>query len=215
MKLIIVGCGRLGSGLALELDRLNEDVTVISSKPEEFKALGDEFSGQTIAGVEFDRDILEKAGITRSDGLITCTQSDETNALVARIASNHYRVPKVIARLYDKRKVDIYNALGVQVVATTQWGISRVKELLTFSRLESVMSIGNTPVEIIRVMIPPLLVGRTIRETFPMTEVRIIAISRGNNSFIPAENAILQEQDIVYFSVLAESIGEVRRILDL
>lgn len=215
MKLIIVGCGRLGSGLALELDRLNEDVTVISSKPEEFKALGDEFSGQTIAGVEFDRDILEKAGITRSDGLITCTQSDETNALVARIASNHYRVPKVIARLYDKRKVDIYNALGVQVVATTQWGISRVKELLTFSRLESVMSIGNTPVEIVRVMIPPLLVGHTIREAFPMTEVRIIAISRGNNSFIPAENAILQEQDIVYFSVLAESIGEVRRILDL
>ena len=215
MKLIIVGCGRLGSGLALELDRLNEDVTVISSKPEQFKALGDEFSGQTIAGVEFDRAILEQAGITRSDGLISCTQSDETNALVARIASNHYRVPKVIARLYDKRKVDIYNALGVQVIATTQWGISRVKELLTFSRLESVMSIGNTPVEIIRVMIPPLLVGRTIREAFPMTEVRIVAISRGNHSFIPAENAILEEQDIVYFSVLAESIGEVRRILDL
>lgn len=215
MKIIIVGCGRLGSGLANELANDGEDVTVVCSEPERFKFLGDEFSGKTIAGVEFDKEVLESAGIKRADSLISCTESDETNALVARIARNHYRVPKVIARLYDKRKVDIYNALGIQVIATTQWGIARTKELLTFSHVDSVMSIGNTPVEIIRVTIPTLLIGRTIREAFPMNDIRIVAVSRGNHSFIPAANTILQANDIVYFSVLAESIDEVRRVLDL
>lgn len=215
MKIIIVGCGRLGSGLAVELAGDGHDVTVVSSEAERFRSLGEDFPGNVIAGVEFDKEVLEKAGIKRSDSLISCTESDETNALVARIAKNHYKVPKVIARLYDKRKVDIYNALGIQVIATTQWGISRTKELLTFSHVESVMSIGNTPVEIIRVSIPVLLVGKTLREAFPMNDIRVVAISRGNRSFIPAANTVLQAHDIVYLSVLAESIDEVRRALDM
>lgn len=213
MKIIIVGCGRLGSGLAMELDRLKYEVTVISSQPQQFRALGDDFNGHTLTGVEFDRELLEKAGIMRTDGLITCTESDETNALVARIARNHYRVPKVIARLYDRRKVDIYNALGIQVIATTQWGIARAKELLTFSHLESVLSIGNTPVEVVRVNIPALLTGRTIQEAFPMNEVRVVALSRGNDSFIPANNTLLQEHDTLYLAAQAEAIHEIRRVL--
>lgn len=215
MKIIIVGCGRLGSGLAAELIDSGEDVTVVCSEPERFRLLGDDFPGSTISGVEFDKEVLEKAGIKRADSLISCTESDETNALVARIAKNHYKVPKVIARLYDKRKVDIYNALGIQVIATTTWGISRVKELLTFSHIEQVMSIGNSPVEIIRVEIPELLAGKSIRSAFPMNDIRVIAISRGNHSFIPNASTKMQSHDIMYFSVMPGSIEELRRALDM
>lgn len=216
MKIIIVGYGRLALGLAVELSQQGEDVTVISSTPEFSKQLGENFTGEVIEGVEFDKDILEKAGIKRTDSLIACTRSDETNALVSRIARNYYKVPKVIARLYDRGKVDIYNALGIQVIATTQWGIARTKELLTFNTIESVMSIGgNSPVEIIRIAVPSILVGRTIREVFPMEDVRIVAISRENQSFIPSDSQVLEEQDIVYLSVLSDSLDNVTRALDL
>lgn len=215
MKIIIAGCGRLGSGLALELSRQGENVTVISSNAKRFKSLAKDFSGKTIEGVEYDKDTLVKAGIQRTDSLISCTRSDEVNALVARIARNHYRVPKVIAQLNDSRKKEIFNSLGIQVITTVQWGIARTKELLTFNRVERVMSIGNTPVEIIRVVIPALLSGHTIREAFPVNEAGLVAVNRGNHSFIPAPDTKLQNQDIVYLSVLADSMDEISRILDL
>ena len=215
MKIVIVGSGRLGTGLANEFEGSGEKVTVVSSNIEEIKRLKQTYSGPILCGKEFDKEILEKAGISSADGLIACTQSDETNALVARIARINYKVPKVIARLYDSRKVSIYNALGVQVIATTQWGVARAKELLTFNHVETVMSIGNTPVELVRINVPQLLIGKRIKDALPLNEIRICALSRGNESFIPTSVSLLQANDILYFTVLADSIDRITRILDL
>lgn len=215
MKIIIVGAGRLGSNLALELLNDGEDVTVISDSQEKISKFDRDFSGKIIFGKEFDKDILEEAGIETADSLISCTESDETNALVARIARIHYKVPKVIARLYDKRKVAIYNALGIQVIATTEWGISRTKELLTFNKIDTIMSIGNTPVDIVKVAAPALLNGKTLRDAFPIDELKVFAISRNNESFVPSNHTVIEQGDIIYFSVLSKSLGEVSRILDI
>lgn len=214
MKIIIVGCGRLGSGLAQDLFLEGHDVTVISSQCEQFKRLDKVFNGQVICGIEFDRGVLESANITEADSLISCTESDETNALVARIARNTYRVPKVIARLYDQRKVDIYNALGIQVIATTNWGIARTKELLTFNQLDTAISIGNTPVEVVRLLIPPLLDGYRLNEAFPMTEARAVALTRDNHTTIPSNGMILNRDDILYLSVMPEALEKIQRIMD-
>lgn len=215
MKIIIVGAGRLGSNLASELLNDGEDVTVISSSQDKLKRLESNFNGKIILGKEFDKDILEEAGIATADSLISCTESDETNALVARIARIHYKVPKVIARLYDKRKVDIYNALGIQVIATTQWGIARTKELLTFNKIDTIMSIGNTPVDLVKVVAPTLLIGRSLRDALPINELKVFAISRNNESFVPSNNTIIEKNDVIYFSILSKSLGEVSRILDI
>lgn len=215
MKIIIVGCGRLGSGLALDLSIEGHEVTVISGAKEQFKNLDLLFKGQTIEGIEFDRDILEKANIAEADSLIACTESDATNALVARIARNTYRVPKVIARLYDQRKVNIYNALGIQVIATTTWGIARTKELLTFNHLDTVVSFGNAPVEVLKLRIPNLLDGYRLSEAFPMTEVRAVALTRENHTTIPSNGIVLKKNDILYLSAMPESLDKIKRILDL
>lgn len=215
MKIIIVGCGRLGSGLATTLADDGNTITVICDDEKKFKRLPPDFKGTKILGVEFDKGNLEKAGIERADSLISCTESDDINALVARIARNYYRVPRVIARLYDQRKVDLYNALGIQIIATTRWGIARAKELLTFSHLENVMSIGNTPVEIVRITVSGMMAGNSIRDLFPVTDVQPIAISRGNQSFIPTRTTILEAGDILYLSALDDTLQQVKRTLDL
>lgn len=215
MRIIIVGCGRLGSGLALSLIEDGNQVTVISDDPSNFKRLGENFPGATIAGKEFDKEVLEKANIERADSLISCTDGDAKNALVARIARNYYRVPKVVARLYDLRKVEIYNALGIQVIATTKWGIDKAKKLLTFDKMENLISIGNTPVEVIKVFIPELLIGYKLKTVFPTNTVKAIAIIRGNKSFIPSGETILHKNDTLVVAVMAEDIKEVSKSLGI
>lgn len=124
MRVIIVGCGKLGSGLAKALTRKGNQVTIIDSNADAFELLDKDFSGKTIAGIGFDRDILEKANISHADAIIACSKSDEINALIGKIARDIYRVPRVISRLYDPRRAEIYHSLGIQTLSTTTWGFS-------------------------------------------------------------------------------------------
>lgn len=215
MKIIIVGCGKLGSTLALELERDGNEITVINDDPRQFVHLGAGFGGRKIEGYGIDKDTLEEAGIARADGIIACTESDEKNAVVARIARTYYHVPKVISRLFDSRKAAIYNALGVQVIASTNWAIARTKEILTASSLETVLSIGNGPIEIVRVEVPELLVGRSVMDVIKMGEIRVAAISRGNQSMFPLHGTVFEKHDIIYFAVISQSMETLRHILGL
>jgi trk system potassium uptake protein TrkA len=129
MKVIIVGLGRMGTGLSLSLAKKGHQVTVIDNNPESFDALGKDFTGTKIVGFGFDRDVLIEAKIDKVDAVVSCTESDEINAVIARIAKNAYRVPRVIARLYDSRKAEIYRRLGIQTLSTTSWGIERASEI--------------------------------------------------------------------------------------
>lgn len=215
MKVIIVGCGKLGSGLAKNLIRKGNQVTVIDSNPEAFELLGKEFKGETIVGIGFDRDILEKANIRRADAIISCSKSDESNALIGRIARNVYHVPRVISRLYDPRRAEIYRSLGIQTISTTTWGIQRATEMLSYDRLDSVLTIGDSQVEIIRAETPALLVGRTINELTVFGEIQVVAISRNNKTFLPALGTPLHKHDILYIAVLASSANRLKILLGL
>src|SRR4030042_1184683 len=108
MRIIIIGCGRMGSGLAQTLSLRGHAVTVVDRDPQAFERLGPAFKGKTLTGIGFDRDVLLRAGIERADGLAAVTFSDEANVVAARLASNIFHVPRVVARLYDPRKAEIY-----------------------------------------------------------------------------------------------------------
>jgi hypothetical protein len=125
MRVIIVGCGRMGSELANSLWHDGHDVTVVDKDPRAFYRLGAAFKGATIEGIGFDRDVLIRAGVERADALAATTSGDNSNVITARVARNVFRVPKVIARLYDPRRADIYQRLGLQTVSSTAWGVSR------------------------------------------------------------------------------------------
>ena len=215
MKAIIVGCGKLGSGLARNLNKKGHRVTIIDTAPEAFGMLGKEFSGNTIVGIGFDRDILEEAEITQVDAIVACTKSDETNALIGRISRNIYKVPRVISRLYDPRKAEIYKSLGIQTICTTTWGIERVTEMLSYNQLDSVLSIGDSNVELVRIEVPALLDGKTVNELTLLGEVHVVAILRNNATFLPTMGTRFQHGDEIYIAVLTASVKRLKSLLGL
>lgn len=215
MKIIIIGCGRVGAGLAQNLSRRGHTVTVVDKDPTTFERLGSPFAGQTVAGIGFDRDVLLQAGIERADGLAAVTGSDEANAVIARVARQVFRVPRVVARLYDPRKAAVYQRLGLQTINPVTWGIHRIAELLCYSRLETILSLGSGEVDIVEAELPPLLAGRTVNEVTVSGEIQVVAISRKSKTFLPTLGTALQEGDLLHLAVLAASADRLKALLSI
>ena len=213
MRIIVIGCGRTGAGLARVLDTAGHAVTVVDSAPSAFERLGSTFGGVWVGGAGIDADVLLRAGIEAADGIAAVTGDDEVNAVVARIAGRLFRVPKVVARLYDPRKAEIYRRLGVQVVAPVDWGIHRAADLLTFSDVGAIMSLGTGQVDLVEVDVPPLLDGRPLGELTAPGEVLPIAISRAGRTFIPTSETTMQIGDIVHLAVVAASRRRLESML--
>ncbi|MFH1576540.1 MAG: TrkA family potassium uptake protein [Candidatus Margulisiibacteriota bacterium] len=119
MHIIIVGCGRVGSQLAQMLSAEGHNVVIIDKNTNSFKRLGADFNGISITGVGFDPDILKRAGIERADALAAVTNGDNSNIMVSEIAKKIYNVPRVMTRIYDPLRADIYKKFGLNTIGTT------------------------------------------------------------------------------------------------
>lgn len=203
----------MGAGLALNLQAKGHKVTIIDRDKEAFKKLPKVFHGQTIVGFAIDRKILETVQIHLADAVITCTDNDETNALLARIAKNEYRVPRVIARIYDPRKATIYQSFGIQTISPITWGIQRSSELLSYNQLDSIWTADNGHVEMIRVDAPTLLIGRPVRELTYSGEIMVVTITRHNQSFIPVSGTIVEAHDVLYIIVATSALHKLKAML--
>lgn len=215
MKIIVIGLGRMGTGLSRNLVKKGHDVTVIDTDQESFNRLGENFSGKKILGFGFDRDVLSCADISMVDAVVACTESDEINAVIARVAKNLYHVPRVIARLYDSRKAEIYRRLGIQTISTTAWGIERATEFLMYNQMDSVYEMGNGEVNIIRIEVPPLLVGRTVNEISIIGEINVASIKRLNKDFVPTLGTVLESEDVLYLSVNDSATEKLKSMFGL
>ena len=147
--------------------------------------------------------------------MIACTSSDETNIVVARISRQTYRVPRVIARLYEIGNAETYRRLGIQSISTTDWGVRRVCELLTFNELDDVTGIGSGDVRLVRADVPPMLEGSPVRELTAIGEISIVAVSHDNETFVPTQGTILDHGDIIYAAVQATSASKFRAMLGM
>jgi len=214
MKVLIVGCGRVGSGLAKTLSSRGHDVRIVDKDPLAFDRLGANFKGKTFTGIGFDRDVLISMGIEKADGLAAVTASDEANIVAARIAKDIFHVPRVVARLFDVRQAEIYKRLGLHTIAPTEWGISRMADLLIYSPLDTILGIGSGDVELVEADVPYLLAGKMVRDMTVTGEILVIAITRENKTFIPTLGTMLQADDMLHLAVLTSSINRLREILD-
>ena len=215
MRIIVIGCGRMGAGLAQTLAQRSHAVTVVDNDPTTFERLGPTFTGRTVVGIGFDRDVLLQAGIERADGLAAVTASDEVNVVAARIARQVFHVPRVVARLYDPRKAEIYRRLGVQTISTTTWGIQRIAELLCYSQLDVLLSLGSGEVDLVEVAVPQLLVGRTTHDVTIPGEVQVVAISREGTTLLATPGMTFQAGDLIYLVILTASADRLKRLLAL
>lgn len=216
MNIIIVGCGRIGSGLAQNLSKGGHKITVIDKNPLAFEALGPAFKGQTVTGIGFDKDVLAQAKIERTDALAALTSSDEANVIIARMASQVFHVPKVVARLYDVRKAEIYKRLGLQTIDPATWGINRVADMICHTQLNTVATIGNSgTVDIVEVEVPSLLIGRKVDDVTVSGEFQVVAISRENKTILPTLGTTFHKDDLIHFAVSAAHGDHLKELLDL
>lgn len=130
MRLLILGCGRVGATLATIMSRGGHEVTVIDLNSESFDRLGSDFTGNTILGDGTDEDVLARAGIESTEAFAAVTNGDNRNILAAQIAKHTFGVPKVICRIYDPIRQETYNALGLESISPTVVGAKLLKTAL-------------------------------------------------------------------------------------
>lgn len=215
MRFIVIGCGRWGAGLARTLAERGHDVSVVDPDDHAFERLGDAFRGERIVGSGLDRDVLVQASVERASGLAAVTFSDEINVAVTRAAREMFRVPKVIARLYDPQKAQIYRRLGIETVSTVEWGVHRIADLLAYSSLEVGVSVGHGGADLVEAEVPPLLAGRTVAELTIPGEAHVVALSREGRTFLPTGGTVLEAGDRVHLVALPSSAGRLRRLLGI
>ena len=202
MKIIIVGCGKFGTRLANYLNNQNHDVTIIDNREEAFNNLGGNFTGRTVLGMGYDKDVLESAGIKVADALISCSSSDAINAVVSNIAHNIYHVNNVIARMYDKSKARIFRSMGIHTISITDLGVERILDYFDSNRLQ-----------VIKIKASLSLIGKTVDEISLHGEFEVVAIERHDITMMPLKDTKIKDNDTIYFSVLEESLLKFKEIL--
>ena len=212
MHVVIVGCGRVGSTLALSLVSSGHSVAVIDRKSDAFFRLRDNFAGQTITGIGFDRDVLEQAGIKHASAVTAVTNGDNSNILIARVARESFGIENVVARISDPKRAEIYDRLGIATVATVKWTSDRILRRILPDLPAVEWTDPSSSVVLVERTLPVSLVGEKILE-LEIKGARISAIRRLSAAIIPDAKTLVQQGDIAYFAVEKNSVNALDEFL--
>lgn len=215
MRIIIMGCGRVGEQLSLLMAGEGHDIVVIDQDQAALDRLPASFPGERIRGVGFDRDVLIRAGIESAEGFTSTSSSDNANIVAARIARNVFSVPRVVARLHDPRRAEIYRRLGLVTISSTTWGARRISELLTHRELEPLVSFGTGEVSLLTIEMPPQFAGRTVKDLIVPGEIAVVALTRDGHAMMPTLGLELAARDTLFLAVLASSMSRLEAMLGL
>jgi trk system potassium uptake protein TrkA len=214
MYIIIVGCGRVGSQLARLLSSEGHNVVVIDKNPAAFERLGAAFNGLTLTGDGFDLDLLKQAGIEKADAFCTVTNGDNTNLVSAQVAKKIFKVPKVIARVYDPQRAHIYTALGLDIISGTILFAAMIRDKIIESRFSSYL-IETKELGVIEVEVKKELVGKAIQDINLPSEFLVVAIRRLDGVIIPEPATVLKSKDVLMAVVKVGSLAKIKDKLGL
>lgn len=215
MKIIIMGCGRVGSQVSQLLVSLGHEVTVIDHDANALARLGADFKGKVVRGIGFDRKVLVEAGVKTAEGFVAASSSDNANIVAARIARNIFHVPRVVTRLYDPVRAEIYQRLGLTTISTTSWGAERIVEVVTHTDLDILQVFSDGGTTLVRIEVPLHLKGHSIRQVNIPGEVQTVAITRKDRTFIPVSGTEFQEGDVVYLAVIPSAMDRLEDMLGI
>jgi trk system potassium uptake protein TrkA len=214
MRVLIMGCGRVGSELSHALLDAGHEVTVIDKRADAFDRYPPGDQARKIVGLGFDRDVLEEAGIREADAFIAVSSGDNSNIVSARVALEHYHVPKVIARIFDPRRAEIYERLNIPTVATTTWGVKQFQLMLLHTGKEVRESLGGGELLRMRVPVPSHLVGKPVSMLNVDGHILVAGVSRGGKGFIPSVDSTLQEGDFLIITMGKDYMDELDALLE-
>ena len=199
--------------MTVSLTRQGHTVAVIDKNPTAFDRLPPGFDGRTLVGLAFDKETMETAGIRDAGAFIAVTNGDNSNIVSARIAREFYEVDKVVARIYDPRRAEIYRKLGIPTVATVQWASAEIYDLLFHGIEHAEFAIGDGDMVMLRLDIPPSLAGRRISDLEEAGRIRVVALDRMGRATIPIDQTTFQQNDVAHVIVRRDSIDALREKL--
>ena len=202
MHVVVVGCGRVGAGLAGELCAAGHSVAIVDRSPRAFRRLPPTYTGARVLGSGFDRDDLERAGAVGADALAAVTSGDNTNVLAARIARESYQIPNVVARIYDPRRAEIYQRLGIPTVATVTWTIDQVLRRLVPTGTAGEWADASGKLSIVDRVLPEQWAGRPLAELGVPGRLRVIAVTRAGEPRLDADQLVGQEGDLLHVALM-------------
>ncbi len=203
MHIVIMGCGRVGSLLAHTLDGAGHSVAVIDHEASAFRRLDRGFSGITVTGVGFDRDVLTEALIDSADAFVAVSNGDNSNILAARVARETFGVKTVIARIYDQRRAEVYERLGIPTVATVSWTADQILHRVLPSSLREEWHDPSGAVTLAEIHLSSAWVGMLVSSFERQVGARVACLTRLGEGSIPAAETVIQDGDII--RVVAQS----------
>lgn len=206
MHVVIVGCGRVGSTLARELCELGNTVAVVDRKADAFLRLGNDFSGQTVVGIGFDPDILIAAGIERASALAAVTNGDNSNIMVARVARERFGIQSVVARIYDPKRSEIYERLGIATVATVKWTAERIMRRIIADRPAVEWTDPSAELVLVERIVGDVWVGErsSVLDAGP---AKVIGLRRYGKAMLAGDDVLIQQGDVLYLAVMNGDIA--------
>jgi len=214
VHVVIMGCGRVGSTLARSLEDRNHTVAVIDSEPDAFRRLGPGFNGDKVTGYGFDQEVLEKAGIRRADAFAAVSSGDNSNIIAARVARETFGIEKVVARIYDPGRAEVYQRLGITTVATVKWTADQVLRRVVPAGAEPDFRDPSGTIRVDHVPVPESWVGTRTRDLEEQTSSRIAWLDRLGEGTLPTAETVVQEGDLLHLVILEENAQHAYRVIE-
>jgi trk system potassium uptake protein TrkA len=199
--------------LANALSAERHEVVIIDRSPLSFGRLSRDFSGRMLTGVGFDREILQKADIEGADALAATTDSDNVNIVVAVAAKETFKVPHVVARIYNPQAAEIYRREGIPTVTPTLMAANTMKTMISHPRLAKLATCGSGEVEFITIQVPKSLAGRTVQDLIIPGESLVSALVRRGQASIPSPDTCLEAEDELHVAVAAKALPKFDKLL--
>ncbi|MBV2154018.1 TrkA family potassium uptake protein [Kitasatospora sp. SUK 42] len=198
MHIVIMGCGRVGSALARALEKQGHSVAVVDQDPTAFRRLGAGFNGRRVTGVGFDQDTLREAGIEEAGAFAAVSSGDNSNIIAARVARETFGVENVAARIYDPRRAEVYQRLGIPTVATVRWTADQMLRRLLPSGAEPLWQDPSGGVQLAEVAYAPSWVGQRVSRLEEASGARVAFVTRLGEGVLPSPQMVVQEGDLVH-----------------
>ncbi len=205
MQVVIIGCGKVGAKFAQVLAEEGNEIVIISNDSKAFKNLPHNFDGVTITGVPIDQDVLKSAGIETADALVAVTEDDNVNIMVCQVAKEIFKVPKVIARIYNPAREHVFHAFGLDTFCPTDITVNVIRALVDSEEDVSTHTIGNTSIIFKNKRIADGYIGKRI-DQIKLKEGMIFGIIRSGDFIFSNSCGKLMRDDVLVIADTAHKI---------
>jgi trk system potassium uptake protein TrkA len=177
--------------------------------PEAFRRLGSTFKGDKVTGIGFDRAVLTQAGIERADAFAAVSSGDNSNIISARVARETFGVRRVAARIYDPRRAEVYERLGIPTVATVRWTADQMLRKIIPEGGEPLWRDSSGKIVMAEVAFSPSWIGEQVKSLEARTMTRLAFVDRLGQAFVPEPGTVLQEGDVLHVVAGESDLGRI------